>query len=60
MGFITYEFPVFFAAFFVLYWVGKSKNWRNLALLAGSLYFTAGWFHGMLRFFSFPRCLTIF
>ena len=42
MGFITYEFLVFFAAFFALYWMGKSRNWKNLLLLFAS-YIFYGW-----------------
>jgi D-alanyl-lipoteichoic acid acyltransferase DltB (MBOAT superfamily) len=42
MGFVTYEFLVFFLAVFVLYWVGKSRNWKNLLLLIAS-YIFYGW-----------------
>jgi alginate O-acetyltransferase complex protein AlgI len=42
MGFITYEFLVFFLAFLALYWLANNKSWKNLLLLLASIIFY-GW-----------------
>lgn len=42
MGFIAYEFIVFFSIFLALYWLVKNRQWKNLLLLAAS-YIFYGW-----------------
>jgi D-alanyl-lipoteichoic acid acyltransferase DltB (MBOAT superfamily) len=42
MGFVTYEFLVFFLAFFALYWLINHKSWKNLLLLLAGIIFY-GW-----------------
>jgi D-alanyl-lipoteichoic acid acyltransferase DltB (MBOAT superfamily) len=42
MGFISYDFLIFFPIVFVLYWVIPKRRWQNFILLAASYYFY-GW-----------------
>lgn len=42
MGFVTYEFLVFFLVFLALYWLTNHKSWKNLLLLLASIIFY-GW-----------------
>jgi len=42
MGFITYEFLIFFLIFLAAYWLAPNKNWKNLILLSAS-YLFYGW-----------------
>jgi D-alanyl-lipoteichoic acid acyltransferase DltB (MBOAT superfamily) len=54
MGFVNYEFLIFFAICFLLYWMGKSRNWKNLILLIASATFY-GWlvpWHVVILFLS--------
>jgi alginate O-acetyltransferase complex protein AlgI len=54
MNFISYEFPIFFAIVFSLYWIVRGRRWQNLLLLASSFVFY-GWlvpWHAAVLFVS--------
>ncbi len=42
MGFISYDFLIFFLIVFALYWIIPNRRWQNFILLAASYYFY-GW-----------------
>ena len=50
MGFISYEFIVFFAAVFILYWLFPNKRWQNFLLASASLAFYGwlAWWHALV------------
>lgn len=54
MGFITYEFLLFFLIFLAVYWLAPGRNWKNLILVAAS-YLFYGWivaWHVLVVFLS--------
>lgn len=42
MGFVSYDFLIFFLIVFALYWIIPKQRWQNLVLLAAGYYFY-GW-----------------
>jgi len=44
MNFVQYEFPLFLAVVFALYWSLRNRTWQNVLLVASSAVFY-GWIH---------------